>query len=56
MLLTVGNDYDGELNEIIDGMTAAINPIMTVVLAGIVVFIVLSIFMPIMQMGDIAGI
>ncbi len=56
MLITVGNDYDDELNEIIDGLTAAINPIMTVVLAGIVVFIVLSIFMPIMQMGDIAGI
>ncbi|PCI74114.1 hypothetical protein COB28_01995 [Candidatus Dependentiae bacterium] len=56
MLTTVGNDYDDELNEIIDGLTAAINPIMTILLAGIVVFIVLSIFLPIMQMGDIAGI
>ncbi|MBL4588239.1 type II secretion system F family protein [Candidatus Babeliales bacterium] len=56
MLTTVGNDYDEELNEIIDGLTAAINPVMTILLAGIVIFIVLSIFLPIMQMGDIAGI
>lgn len=54
MLLTVGNDYEVELNELSEGLTAKINPIMTVVLGLIVTFVVLSIFMPIMSMGDLA--
>jgi type II secretory pathway component PulF len=56
MLITVGNDYDEELNEIIDGLIGAINPIMTFVLVGVILFIVVSMFMPILQMGDVAGV
>jgi len=52
MLLTIGDDYDVELRERTEGLTAAINPIMTVVMAVVVGFVVLSIFMPIMSMGD----
>ncbi len=53
MLLSVGQDYDRELTELTDGLTAKINPIMMLVMGVIVTFIVLAIFMPIMQMGDI---
>jgi type II secretory pathway component PulF len=56
MLLTVGNDYDAELQELMQGLKAAINPVMTFVLVGIVGFIMVSILLPIMSMGDLAGI
>lgn len=56
MLLTVGNDYGVELMDLTDGLTAKISPIMTIVLGLIVGFIIMAIFLPIMSMGDIAGI
>ncbi len=56
MLLTVGQDYDKELKERTEGLTAALTPIMTIVMGGIIGFIVISIFLPIMSMGDLAGI
>lgn len=56
MLLSVGQDYDVELQEIADGLTAKINPIMIVVIAGIVGFIIVSIFLPIISMADIVQI
>lgn len=54
MLQTVGDDYETELNELSEGLTAKINPIMTIIMGLIVVFVVLSIFIPIMSMGDLA--
>ncbi len=56
MLLTVGQDYDVELQEIADSLTAKINPIMIVFIAGIVGFIIISVFLPIMSMADIVQI
>jgi type II secretory pathway component PulF len=56
MLLTVGNDYDEELKERTNGLTAAINPIMTLVMAVVVGFIMLSIFLPIIGMADLSKI
>ena len=56
MLLTVGNDYDEELKELSDGLTAKIAPIMTIVLGLIIGFIVISIFLPIMSMSDLSGV
>lgn len=56
MLVTVGDDYDNELSELADGLTAKITPIMTIVMGVIVGFIVISIFLPIMNMSDIQGI
>lgn len=56
MLLTVGEDYDRELTELTDGLTAKITPIMTAVMGLIVGFIVLAIFLPIMSMGDMSGV
>jgi type II secretory pathway component PulF len=52
MLLTVGNDYEAGLAELSDGLTEKINPIMTMFMALVVGFIVISIFMPMMSMGD----
>jgi len=56
MLLTVGNDYDAELMELTDSLTEKITPIMTIVMGAIVGFIIISIFLPIMQMGDLSGV
>lgn len=55
MLVTVGDDYDTELSELADGLTAKITPIMTIVMGLIVGFIVIAIFLPIMSMSDISG-
>jgi type II secretory pathway component PulF len=56
MLLSVGDDYDKTLTEITESLTSKINPVMTVVMGVIVVFIMASIFLPIMNMSDLAGI
>ncbi len=56
MLLTVGSDYEVELNDITDGITEKISPIMMIFMAFIVGFIILAIFLPVMEAGDIGGI
>lgn len=56
MLLSVGNDYDNELTELTDSLTAKISPIMTLVMGAIVAFMVMAIFLPMMSMSDLAGI
>lgn len=55
MLLTVGNDFEEELKELSDGLTAKLSPIMTLVLGVVIGFIVISIFLPIMSMSDMAS-
>ena len=55
MLLVVGSDYEEELKEITEGLTAKIAPIMTVFLGITVGFIVLSIMLPIMNLSSLAG-
>jgi type II secretory pathway component PulF len=56
MLLTVAHNYEVELSELIDGLTAKLSPIMLIVMAAIVGFIVAAVALPIMQMGQLAGI
>ncbi|MDP3889129.1 MAG: type II secretion system F family protein [bacterium] len=56
MLLTVAHNYETELVELIDGLTAKLDPIMLIVMALVVGFIVMSVALPIMQMGQLAGI
>jgi type II secretory pathway component PulF len=53
MLLTVGQDYDSELTELTDSLVAKIGPVMTIVTGAVIAFIVISIFLPIMEMGNI---
>lgn len=46
MLAKVADFYDREVEEAVDSLTAAIEPIMIVLLGGIVLFIVLGMFLP----------
>ncbi len=53
MLLTVGENYELELSEYADGLTAKIEPIMLIVMAVIVGFIVIAMALPMMQMAEV---
>ena len=55
MLTTVAHNYEDELGEIADKMTASLGPIMLVFMAIIVGFIIVSVAMPIIQMTKNAG-
>ena len=55
MLLTVGLDYEEDLKEITDSLVAKIGPITTIVTGAIIGFIVLAVFLPIVEMGNIPG-
>jgi type IV pilus assembly protein PilC len=55
MLLTVAKNYEVELGELIDTATGLISPIMLVVMAVIVGFIIMAIASPIMQGGQAFG-
>jgi type IV pilus assembly protein PilC len=54
MLLTVAKNYEDERTELIDGMTAAIGPVLLIVMGLIVGFIVMSIAVPLMEMSDVS--
>lgn len=56
MLLTVAKNYEEDLIEITDRLTALLGPIMLIVMAVVVGFIVLSVALPIFQSIDLAGI
>ncbi len=53
MLLTVAQNYETELQEYADGLAAALEPIMLIVMAVIVGFIVMAIAQPIVQMTQL---
>ena len=55
MLLNVARDYEVELGDLTDSLVAKINPFMLLFMGGVVVFIIVAMFMPILEMGDIAG-
>ncbi len=52
MLLKVSDSYDNEVETIVTGMTALLEPIMIVMMAGIVFFMMISILMPLFQMNQ----
>ncbi len=56
MLLSVGKDYEEELLLETSRFTSKIGPLTTVVMGVIVGFILVSVFLPIAEMGDIAGV
>ncbi len=56
MLLNIGKTYEKEMEELIDRLTGLINPIMLVVMALIVGFIVMAIGQPIMNQGQVLDI
>jgi type II secretory pathway component PulF len=55
MLLTVGKSYEEELGELTDSLTAFIGPVLLIVMALIVGFIVIAIALPLMKMSSVAG-
>jgi type II secretory pathway component PulF len=55
MLLTVGSDYDENLRDITDSLVSKIGPITTIVTGAIIGFIVISVFLPIVEMGNLPG-
>ena len=55
MLLNVGNEYERELIDLTDGLTAKIAPVMTLVMAVIIIFIMAAIMLPILGMASMPG-
>jgi len=55
MLLTVSKNYGEDLSELADKLSAALAPIMLIIMAVVVGFIVMSIAVPMMQQADVAG-
>jgi len=53
MLLTVAKNYETDLSEYSDGLAASLEPIMLIVMAVVVGFVVLSIVQPMMQMTQL---
>ncbi len=52
MLGKIADFYDSEVDEAIDGMTAMMEPIIMLVLGGIIGTVMLAMYMPIFTMGD----
>ncbi len=52
MLGKIADFYDSEVDEAIDGMTAMMEPIIMVVLGGIIGSVMMAMYMPIFTMGD----
>jgi type IV pilus assembly protein PilC len=53
MLLKVADIYDAEVESAIDGLLQMMEPILMVVLGGIVGFIVIAMYLPIFTIGDL---
>ncbi len=52
MLLTVANNYEADLNELIDRATGLLGPVMLIIMAIVIGFIVMAIAQPIMGAGQ----
>lgn len=55
MLLTVAQYYEDDLRETADGLASLLTPIMLLVMAAVVGFVILSIMMPIQQITSMAA-
>lgn len=53
MLDSISESYDTELEQSAENLTAALNPILLIVLASMVVFILMAILLPIMNLSNI---
>lgn len=52
MLERVADTYDTQVDNTVSAMTTLLEPVMILVMAGIVSFIVMSVLLPILQMGE----
>ena len=55
MLLRVADNYDQQVDAAVDRLTSAMEPIMVVFLGGVVGFIVVSLFLPLIKMMNSLG-
>jgi type II secretory pathway component PulF len=55
MLITVAEYYEAELSELADSLAGYINPIMLLVMAGVVGFIVMAIALPLQQLTTVVS-
>ncbi len=55
MLAKIADFYDTEVDQAVDGLTAMIEPIIIVVLGIVVGGMVVALFLPMFQMGEMAG-
>ena len=55
MLLKIADQYDEDVDVAVEGLTSLIEPIMIVVLGGIVGFIVVALFLPLIQLMNQLG-
>jgi type II secretory pathway component PulF len=55
MLLTVAQYYEDDLRETADGLASLLTPIMLLVMAAVVGFVILSVMMPIQQITSMAA-
>jgi type IV pilus assembly protein PilC len=51
MLAKVADFYDAEVDQAVENLTAALEPVIMVVLGGVVGFIVISMYLPIFQLA-----
>ncbi len=55
MLITVAEYYEAELSELADSLAGYINPIMLLIMAGVVGFIVMAIALPLQQLTTVVS-
>jgi len=55
MLVKIADFYDDEVEDAVDGVTALIEPIVMVVLGGIIGFVMIAMYLPIFTMADTVG-
>ncbi len=55
MLLNVANSYDAQVETRMTALTSLLEPLMIVVLGGVVAFVVMAILLPILQMNTMAA-
>jgi type IV pilus assembly protein PilC len=51
MLSKVADFYDAEVDQAVENLTSALEPVIMIVLGGIVGFIVISMYLPIFQLA-----
>ena len=52
MLVKIADFYDEEVEQAVDGITSLIEPLIMVVLGGIIGFVLIAMYMPIFTMAD----
>ncbi|QQR80936.1 MAG: type II secretion system inner membrane protein GspF [Deltaproteobacteria bacterium] len=55
MMIRVADTYDQQVDNVVSTMTTLLEPLMILVMGGVVGFIVMSILLPILQLNDIGG-